>query len=143
MYLIGRNDYFDQSHAYDLLSADLWIATWLYIVCVHYAIHISILSIYWGDKCRVQVVFCFKQISSVGLMLGQRRRRWPSIYSPLDQRLLFAGLAVIQEHSATWKIAQNPRFIFCVKMRQPVAHHMLALDVFRCVGNMTILMSDR
>ena len=31
------------------------------------------------------------RLSNVGLILGQRRRRWPNINSTLDKRLLFAG----------------------------------------------------
>ena len=35
-----------------------------------------------------------RRLSKVGLMLGQRRRRWPSIKPTLDQRLVFVGLTV-------------------------------------------------
>ena len=36
-----------------------------------------------------------EMLTSVGLMLGQRRRPWPNIKSTLDQRLVFAGIRVL------------------------------------------------
>ena len=36
-----------------------------------------------------------RRLSNVGLMLGQRRRRWPNVKPALDKRFVFADVGVL------------------------------------------------